>query len=42
MWVCEAARLVFKHAMHKGAAKETDPIVKYVDATPACEIPKTR
>src|ERR1700730_15026144 len=22
MWVCEAARLVFKHAMHKGAAKE--------------------
>src|SRR3979411_2173096 len=32
MWVCEAARLVFKHAMHKGAAKEDlTAIVKYVE-----------
>jgi len=34
MWVCEAARLVFKHAMHKGAAKE--------DLTAIVKIRRTR
>jgi 2-hydroxy-3-oxopropionate reductase len=43
MWVCEAARLVFKHAMHKGAAKEDlTAIVKYVERDARFEIPKTR
>jgi 3-hydroxyisobutyrate dehydrogenase-like beta-hydroxyacid dehydrogenase len=43
MWVCEAARLVFKHAMHKGAAKEDlTAIVKYVERDAGFEIPKTR
>jgi 3-hydroxyisobutyrate dehydrogenase-like beta-hydroxyacid dehydrogenase len=41
--VCEAARLVFKHAMHKGAAKEDlTAIVKYVERDAGFEIPKTR
>jgi 3-hydroxyisobutyrate dehydrogenase-like beta-hydroxyacid dehydrogenase len=41
MWVCEAARLVFKHAIHKGAGKEDlTTIVKYIDAR--FEMPKTR
>ena len=32
MWVCQAARLVFKHAMFKGAAKEDlTAIVKYLE-----------
>ena len=32
MWVCQAARLVFKHAMHQGAAKEDlTAIVKYIE-----------
>jgi len=43
MWVCQAARLVFKHAMHKGAAKEDiTAIVKYVEQDAGFEIPKTR
>jgi 3-hydroxyisobutyrate dehydrogenase-like beta-hydroxyacid dehydrogenase len=43
MWVCEAARLVFKHAVHKGAAKEDlTAIVKYVERDAGFEIPKTR
>ncbi|HJU14971.1 MAG TPA: NAD(P)-dependent oxidoreductase [Stellaceae bacterium] len=43
MWVCEAARLVFKHAMYKGAAKEDlTAIVKYVERDAGFEIPKTR
>ena len=43
MWVCEAARLVFKHAMHKGAAKEDiTAIVKYVERDAGFEMPKTR
>jgi len=43
MWVCEAARLVFKHAMHKGAAKEDlTAIVKYIGRDAGFEIPKTR
>jgi 2-hydroxy-3-oxopropionate reductase len=43
MWVCESVRLVFKHAMHKGAAKEDiTAIVKYVERDARFEIPKTR
>jgi 3-hydroxyisobutyrate dehydrogenase-like beta-hydroxyacid dehydrogenase len=43
MWVCEAARLVFKHAMHKGAAKEDlTAIVQYIERDAGFEIPKTR
>ena len=43
MWVCEAARLMFKHAMHNGAAKEDlTAIVKYIERDAAFEMPKTR
>ena len=43
MWVCEAARLVFKHAMHKGAAKDDlTTIVKHIERDAGFEIPKTR
>ena len=43
MWVCQAARLVFKHAMFQGAAKEDlTAIVKYVERGAGFEIPKTR
>jgi 2-hydroxy-3-oxopropionate reductase len=43
MWVCQAARLVFKHAMHQGAANEDlTAIVKYVERGAGFEIPKTR
>jgi 3-hydroxyisobutyrate dehydrogenase-like beta-hydroxyacid dehydrogenase len=43
MWVCQAARLVFKHAMHKGAAKEDlTAIVKYIERDARFELPKTR
>jgi 2-hydroxy-3-oxopropionate reductase len=43
MWVCEAARLVFKHAMHKGAAtQDLTAIVQYVERDAGFEIPKTR
>ena len=42
MWVCEAARLVFKHAMHKGAATEDlTAIVKYIERDAGFEMPKT-
>jgi 2-hydroxy-3-oxopropionate reductase len=43
MWVCQAARLVFKHAMHQGAAKEDlTAIVTYIERGAGFEIPKTR
>jgi len=43
MWVCQAARLVFKHAMFQGAAKEDlTAIVKYIERGAGFEIPKTR
>lgn len=43
MWVCQAARLVFKHAMHQGAAnKDLTAIVKYIEREAGFEIPKTR
>ena len=38
-----AARLVFKHAMHKGAAHEDlTEIVKYIERDAGFEMPKTR
>jgi 3-hydroxyisobutyrate dehydrogenase-like beta-hydroxyacid dehydrogenase len=43
MWVCQAARLVFKHAMHQGAAKQDlTAIVQYVERGAGFEIPRTR
>ena len=43
MWVCQAARLVFKHAMGRGAAKEDlTAIVKYVERDAGFEMAKTR
>jgi 3-hydroxyisobutyrate dehydrogenase-like beta-hydroxyacid dehydrogenase len=43
MWVCQAARLVFKHAMYQGAAKQDlTAIVKYIERDASFEIPKTR
>ena len=43
MWVCEAARLVFKHAIHKGTGKEDlTTIVKHIEHDAGFEIPKTR
>lgn len=43
MWVCQAARLVFRHAMHKGAGHEDmTTIVKHIERDAGFEIPKTR
>lgn len=43
MWVCQAARLVFKHAMYQGAAHEDlTAIVKYVERDAGFQMPKTR
>ncbi len=43
MWVCQAARLVFKHAMQKGAAKDDlTSIVRHIERDAGFEIPKTR
>jgi 2-hydroxy-3-oxopropionate reductase len=43
MWVCQAARLVFKHAVHKGAAQEDlTAIVKHIERDAGFELPKTR
>ena len=43
MWVCQAARLVFKHAMHQGAAQEDlTAIVRYVERDAGYTMPKTR
>jgi 3-hydroxyisobutyrate dehydrogenase-like beta-hydroxyacid dehydrogenase len=43
MWVCQAARLVFKHAIHKGAAADDiTAIAKYIERDSGFEIPKTR
>jgi 3-hydroxyisobutyrate dehydrogenase-like beta-hydroxyacid dehydrogenase len=43
MWVCAAARLVFKHAMYKGAAREDlTAIVRYIERDAGFEMPKTR
>jgi len=43
MWVCQAARLVFKHAMFRGAAQDDlTTIVKHIERDAGFEIPKTR
>ncbi|HVC55759.1 MAG TPA: NAD(P)-dependent oxidoreductase [Stellaceae bacterium] len=43
MWVCQAARLVFKHAIAQGAGREDlTAIVKYVERDAGFAIPKTR
>ncbi len=43
MWICQATRLVFKHAMFQGAAKEDiTAIVKYVERGAGFEMPRTR
>ena len=43
MWVCQAARLVFKHAMFQGAAKDDlTSIVKFIERDAGFEIPRTR
>ena len=43
MWVCQAARLVFKHAMFQGAAHDDlTSIVKHIERGAGFEIPKTR
>ena len=43
MRVCQAARLVFKHAMHQGAAREDlTAIVKYVERDAGFTMPRTR
>jgi 2-hydroxy-3-oxopropionate reductase len=43
MWVCQAARLMFKHAMFAGMAnKDITELVKVVEAGAGFELPKTR
>ncbi len=43
MWVCQAARLVFKHAMQKGASKDDlTSIVQHIERDAGFEIPRTR
>jgi 2-hydroxy-3-oxopropionate reductase len=43
MWACQAARLVLKHAIHKGAAADDiTAIAKYIERDAGFEIPKTR
>jgi 2-hydroxy-3-oxopropionate reductase len=43
MWVCQAARLVYKHAMFEGAAdSDISTLVHHVERGAGFEIPKTR
>jgi 3-hydroxyisobutyrate dehydrogenase-like beta-hydroxyacid dehydrogenase len=43
MLVCQAARLVFRHAMHKGAAHEDmTAIVRHIERDAGFEMPRTR
>ena len=43
MWVCQAARLVFKHAVFEGMAdQDMTNIVRVVERGAGFEIPKTR
>ena len=43
MWVCQAARLVFKHAQFKGAGRDDlTTIVKHIEAVAGFQLPKTR
>jgi 3-hydroxyisobutyrate dehydrogenase-like beta-hydroxyacid dehydrogenase len=43
MWVCQAARLVYKHAMFEGAADDDlSTLIRHVERRAGFEIPKTR
>jgi 3-hydroxyisobutyrate dehydrogenase-like beta-hydroxyacid dehydrogenase len=43
MWVCQAARLVYKHAIFKGAANDDiSTLVRHVERDAGFEMPKTR
>jgi 3-hydroxyisobutyrate dehydrogenase-like beta-hydroxyacid dehydrogenase len=43
MWVCQAARLVYKHAMFEGAADDDiSTLVRHVERRAGFEIPKSR
>lgn len=43
MWVCQAARLVYKYAMFQGAAgDDVTTIVQHIERAAGFEIPKTR
>ena len=43
MWVCQAARLVFKHAMFEGAANDDlSTLVRHVERGAGFEMAKTR
>jgi len=43
MWVCQAARLIFKHAMLAGAADDDlSTLIRHVEHAIGFEMPKTR
>src|SRR5437016_203611 len=43
MWVCQAARLVYKHAMFAGAANDDlSTLIRHVERGAGFEMPKTR
>lgn len=43
MWVCETARLVYKHAIFQGSADDdVSTLVRHVERSASFEIPKTR
>ena len=43
MWVCQAARLIFKHAQFKGAGRDDfTTIVRHIEEVAGHQIPKTR
>jgi 3-hydroxyisobutyrate dehydrogenase-like beta-hydroxyacid dehydrogenase len=43
MWVCQAARLVYKHAIFKGAAEDDiSTLLRHVERGAGFDIPKTR
>ena len=43
MWVCQAARLVYKHAMFEGAANEDlSTLFRHVERGAGFEMAKTR
>jgi 3-hydroxyisobutyrate dehydrogenase-like beta-hydroxyacid dehydrogenase len=43
MWVCQAARLVYKHAIYNGAADDDiSTLLRHVERGAGFDIPKTR
>jgi len=43
MWVCQAARLVYKHAMFDGAADDDiSTLIRHVERGAGFELPKVR